>query len=49
MTPNLCFKVTIFSTSNNSKIVHDIAIVTMADYYKVVYGLLNGVIFNDIG
>ena len=28
---NLAFKVTIFCASNNSKMVHDIAIVIMAD------------------
>jgi len=48
MTPHIYVKVTIFSTSNNSKMVHDIAIVTMGDEQKVVYGLLNGVISHDL-
>jgi len=34
--------------SNNSKTVHDRAIVTMADYYKVIRGLLNRTIFTDL-
>jgi len=36
-----------YSTSNNSKIVQDRAIFTMADQYKVAHGLSNGAIFND--
>ena len=37
-----------YSTSNNSKTVQDRAIFTMADQQKVVYGLTNGAIFNDL-
>jgi len=33
---------------NNSKLVQDRAIVTMADQYKITYGLLNGTIFSDL-
>ena len=48
MTPNLYFKVTIFCTSNNSRMVEERAIVTTADQYKVVYDLSIGAIFNDL-
>jgi len=44
----LDFKVTIFWTSNNSKMVQDRAIVTKVDQYKVVYDLSIGAIFNDL-
>ena len=37
-----------YSTSNNSKTVADRAIFTMADQQKVIYGLSNGAIFNDL-
>jgi len=37
-----------YSTSNNSKMVQDRAIVTMADQQKVVHGLLHRAIFNDL-
>ena len=47
MKSNPDFEVTIL-TSNNSKIVQYRAIVTMADQLKVVYGLSNGIIFNDL-
>jgi len=33
---------------NNSKTVQDRAMVTMADQQKVIYGLSNGTIFNDL-
>jgi len=36
------------SASNNSKMVQDRTIFTMADRYKVTYGLSNGAIFNDL-
>ena len=36
------------STSNNSKMVQDRAIVTMPDQYKVTHGLSNRAIFNDL-
>jgi len=37
-----------YSTSNNSKILQDKAILTMADRYKVAYDLLINAIFNDL-
>jgi len=37
-----------YSTPNNSKLVQDRAVVTMADQQKVVYVLSNGAIFNDL-
>jgi len=36
------------STLNNSKTVQDRAILTIVDQQKVVYGLSNGAIFNDL-
>jgi len=42
------FKETNYSTPNKSKIVQNRAIVTMVDQWKVVYGLSNGAIFNDL-
>ena len=35
------------TTSNNSKMVQDRAIFTMADQQKVACGLSNGAMFND--
>jgi len=46
--PNLDFKIAVFWTSNNSKMVQDSAIVTTADQYKVVCDLSIGAIFNDL-
>ena len=37
-----------YLTSNNSKMVQDRAIFTMADQYKVAYCLSNGAIFDDL-
>ena len=37
-----------YSTSNDSKMVQHIAILTMADQEKVVYDVSNGTIFNDL-
>jgi len=46
MISNLDFKVTIFWTSKNSKIVQDKA--TTADQYNVVYDLSIGAMFDDL-
>jgi len=48
MAPNIYYKVTIFQTSKNSKMVQDRAIVTTADQYKFVYDLPIGTIFNHL-
>ena len=48
VTPNLDFTVMVFLMSNNSKMVQDRAIVTMADQYKVLYDLSIGDIFTDL-
>jgi len=37
-----------YSTSNNSKTVQDRAIITVADQYKVIHGLSNRAILNDL-
>ena len=48
VTSNPDFKVTNYSTSNNSKTVQDRAIFTMADQHKVIHCLPNDAIFNDL-
>jgi len=48
VTSNPDFKVMILFNVNNSEMVQDTAIFTMADQQKVVYCLSNGAIFNDL-
>jgi len=47
VTCNLDFKVTIFWTSNNSKMVYDTAIFSYN--VRLIYSILNDIIFNDLG
>jgi len=48
VTSNPDFKLVISFNVKNSKTVPDRAIITMANEQKVVYGLSNGGIFNDL-